>query len=436
MIRRFLDATFFLVFAALLSFGCTKTLQPLIPEEVEEPEPTPTDGLNELNYRGGLPNFFNKIKAGKEVTVAYLGGSITQIGNGWRDMTYNWLDSSFPDATFRQIEASIGGTGSDLGVFRMDEDVLSHNPDLVFVEFATNDHNATAEQIYRSMEGIVRKTWVKYPETDICFVYTMRESNIPALNSRLYQPSAVAMEKIAEHYNIPSIHMGVPVFRLLNADKLVFSGKPAEHPGKMVFTLDGVHPRSVESHKIYAGAVFRGLSIMKNFTAQLPHLQVAAFREDNWEGAQAIPLSEIAVKDGWELLAPTDPVSRPFVRFMPQIYKAATPGASFTIKFNGRVLGFYDLLGPSTSIIDVYIDGRRVTDLVRFDAACTSYRMSSFLYRELPPGDHVVKFVVTGKPIDKLGIFARAGVVITDTSKYSENSWFVSKVFFIGKQLN
>ena len=36
----------------------------------------------------------------------------------------------------------MGGTGSDLGVFRLQHDVLRQRPDLVFIEFAVNDAGA------------------------------------------------------------------------------------------------------------------------------------------------------------------------------------------------------------------------------------------------------------------------------------------------------
>lgn len=47
--------------------------------------------LVEFHPRGNLPNFFKKIKSGKEVTIAYIGGSITEAVNGWSDKTFNWF---------------------------------------------------------------------------------------------------------------------------------------------------------------------------------------------------------------------------------------------------------------------------------------------------------------------------------------------------------
>ena len=110
-----------------------------------------------LKIRNGLPNFFAKAMNGDSVTVAYFGGSIT-AQNGWRTTSLDWFKTRFPKARFTEINAAIGGTGSDFGVFRLKDHVLKFKPDLVFVEFAVNDGNASSEKIIRSMEGIVRQT--------------------------------------------------------------------------------------------------------------------------------------------------------------------------------------------------------------------------------------------------------------------------------------
>ena len=175
--------------------------------------------LEEFHERDGLLNFFRKVKSGHQINVAYIGGSITEAEHGWRSLTYNWLVTQYPKVLFKQINATIGGTGSNLGVFRLERDVLVNHPDLVFVEFAVNDGNSPAEAIQVAMEGIVRKIWRQNPETDICFVYTLAENGVKSLQEGNFQPSAAAMEQVADHYRIPSIHMGVEVVKLLEAGK-------------------------------------------------------------------------------------------------------------------------------------------------------------------------------------------------------------------------
>ena len=98
-----------------------------------------SDKVEEVNVREGVGNFLRKIREGKkEIVVAYLGGSITAM-TGWRDLTTDWLKKTYPGVMFKEIHASIGGTGSNLGMFRLERDVLSKKPDLVFLDFACND---------------------------------------------------------------------------------------------------------------------------------------------------------------------------------------------------------------------------------------------------------------------------------------------------------
>ena len=116
------------------------------PGEVEMKESVP------FTARGGLPNFAAKLKAGEPVTVAYFGGSITEQ-NGWRVQSADFLRGLYPKSKISPVNAAIGGTGSDLGAFRLAHDVLEHKPDLVFVEFAVNDHGAKPDRIRKAMEG-------------------------------------------------------------------------------------------------------------------------------------------------------------------------------------------------------------------------------------------------------------------------------------------
>jgi len=263
----------------------------------------------EVRVRGGIGHTMAKINAGHEVTVAYLGGSITAM-NGWRNKTTEWLKATYPKASFKEVHAAIGGTGSDLGVFRLGRDVLAHRPDLLFVEFATNDGGTQPEQIWRSMEGIVRQTWRQNPQTDIIFTYTITTAFTNDYCRGMCNRSASAMELLADHYAIPSINFGPRVAALINENKLIMDAKmietavPKESADRdrlireriaadprLLFANDGVHPRD-EGHDLYKASVIEGLTQMK----ELPPVDHAAklavpFVSDHWEAAKMVPVT-------------------------------------------------------------------------------------------------------------------------------------------------
>ena len=83
---------------------------------------------------------------GVPLTVVFFGGSLTWGANAsdpqktsYRALMMDYLQRKYPAASFRFVDAAIGGTGSKLGLFRIDRDVLAYQPDLVFLDFTVND---------------------------------------------------------------------------------------------------------------------------------------------------------------------------------------------------------------------------------------------------------------------------------------------------------
>jgi len=72
-----------------------------------------------------------------------------------------YLRKKYPRSSFDFHDAAIGGTDSQLGMFRLERDVLAWNPNLVFLDFTANDdltgrdiqHLAAYECLLREMIG-------------------------------------------------------------------------------------------------------------------------------------------------------------------------------------------------------------------------------------------------------------------------------------------
>ena len=99
------------------------------------------------------------------VTIAFLGDSVTQgcfdvylqasggietyfdQENGYPRHLAKLLAMLYPTVPFNMINAGISGSRATQGLQRLEQDVLSHNPDLVVVCFGLNDCGGGAEQV-------------------------------------------------------------------------------------------------------------------------------------------------------------------------------------------------------------------------------------------------------------------------------------------------
>lgn len=398
--------------------------------------------LVEFMPRGGLPNFLGKLGSGGDVRIAYFGGSIT-AADGWRSQTLKWIQQQFPQAKVFEINAAIGGTGSDLGVFRLRRDVLDHHPDLLFVEFAVNDAGAPPEQIHRCMEGIVRQTWRAFPEADICFAYTIAGNMLETTQSGKLPRSVAAMEQLAEHYRIPSINFGLEVARLEREGKLIFKGtKPTTEAeraalgGKMVFSSDAVHPFSDTGHELYSQAAARAIERLRNSPGKpTAHGLAEPFRPDHWEAAQLVPLKQAFFSSGWILLNPaTNGPARSFRNRLPEMWTASQPGETMEFRFRGTAAAIYDLLGPDCGQLRLIFDGSDKGLKPRFDSFCTYHRLGMmWIGSGLSNTTHSVKLAIAPEPLDKPKILAQRNEKMDRLERFQGRAWYAGALLLVGE---
>lgn len=406
----------------------------------------PLAPAKECTPRSGLPNFLKKADTpGAEIRIAYFGGSIT-TQNGWRPKTLAHFQKTCPQAKFSEINAAIGGTGSDLGVFRLKQDVLDHKPDLMFVEFATNDGGASPDQIFRCMEGIVRQTWRALPACDICFVYTLTEALAPPMLEGKFQRSASAMEKIADHYGIPTIHMAMEVAKLAKEGKLIWraplpkSDEDKKTLGdKFVFAPDSVHPHPATGHELYLQAIVRSLDPIKAAShAGGPHGLREPFIATNYENAKLIKLmpdSGITLPGGAPLLDPAkDDFGRRWANRMTTLHRISKPGDAMAFKFKGTRCAIYDIIGPDCGQVIVALDNQPPKIVPRFDAYCTYHRLASLMIgADLKDEVHTVRIEIHPDQPDKAAILAKNKNVIDKPERFNGTAFYPGAVMLIGE---
>jgi hypothetical protein len=365
----------------------------------------------ELRVRGGLPNFFAKLAAGGPVRIAYLGGSIT-AANGWRPKTLAWFKAQYPQATVIEINAAISGTGSDYGACRIDTDVLSKDPDLVFMEHRVNGGGGYEA---KSVEGIIRQIWKENPRTDICLVYTISLAMMKGEQAGKQTSFGAVMETVANAYGIPSIDLGVEIAHREKAGSLVFKGN-APVAGKLVFSKDGTHPGN-EGHEVYKAIIARSMLEMKPVGQPAAHRLPTPLETHRWETTELVPIRGAVLSSGWKAVDPrTDAVYRDdFGRtdaMLRGAVKCDRAGETITIRWNGTTIGFSDIPQARGMQVEMTVDQARTPIIVNRPQTESIRRYARFFYLpELPPGEHTAVLRVKQLP-EGLSFYAGQILVI------------------------
>ena len=139
-----------------------------------------------------------KGRAGETVTMAFIGGSITEGVGGGNDGCYARLTADMFAEKFgcdvNYVNAGLSGTPSNLGVLRLSRDVLEKSPDIIFVEFAVNDsQDKIAKESY---ESLVKAALNAPGEPAVILLFNVTEEGYTA---------QAHMKQIGEFYELPMI---------------------------------------------------------------------------------------------------------------------------------------------------------------------------------------------------------------------------------------
>ncbi len=201
-----------------------------------------------------LTSLMTRAARGDELTLAFLGGSITQGALASTPETcyafrvFDWFRETFPHSVFHFVNGGIGGTNSHYGVSRAVTDVLMYQPDLVIVDFSVNDVHgsegfdltgAALESFFaETYEGTLRRllSWTSAPAVlPLCNIQYSDGTTMEDTHAR-----------IADHYGLPHVSIRDTVYACLMAEKADL--------GRI--TPDGLHPNDA-GHALVADQVIR-----------------------------------------------------------------------------------------------------------------------------------------------------------------------------------
>lgn len=344
-----------------------------------------------FTLREGLPHCQNVFETTGKGTVAFVGGSITEM-NGWRNLVCEELQKRFPNTEFEFIAAGISSTGSTPGAFRLTTDVFKNGKkiDLLFEEAAVNDSTnfRTPTEMLRGMEGIVRQAKRLNPQVDIVMMHFAEPDK-----SRDYRagktPVVIAThEKVAEHYRIPSINLAKEVTDRIDAGEFSWEND-----------FRDLHPAPF-GHQLYANTISRLFDAAwtenrvstTSVTSQLPPpLDPFSYFYGHYVAIDQAILTEGWLRvDDWK---PTIPAGtrRGFVHV--PVLECTTPGKILEFPFQGTAVGIFAVAGPDTGVVEYSIDNGlwKQKDFFTPWSQGLYLPWSQIFEAELPEGKHTLR---------------------------------------------
>lgn len=317
------------------------------------------DADDYFTLRGSLDNCRLRFEREKKGKVVFVGGSITVMDNGWRQMTMDYLQQKFPETEFTFVNAGISSTGSPFAAFRLMKEVFEGGaPDLLFEEAAVNDLQVgqSDTHIKRGIEGILRRMRESAPKTDVVLMHFTEPRH-----SKDYRagktPKVIAMhEPIAEHYMVPTIHLAREVPERIDAGQFTWKDD-----------FKNLHP-SPFGHRLYASTIRRTLSAawdepLSEDAAAVEHALPEPIDKFCFSRGYYVAPTEINDLDGFALIEKCDPRAngvggrvRPGFHGVDMLV-GDEPGDQFSHTFKGRGVGLVVAAGSDAGEINYRIDG-------------------------------------------------------------------------------
>ena len=364
-----------------------------------------------------------KAKRGEEVTLAYIGGSITQGAGAVPVHTQSYVYKSYEQfrqrfgagdgSHIRLIKAGLGGTPSELGLVRYERDVLRDGtvePDVVVIEFAVNDAGDETKGV--CYESLVLKALggAKQPAVILLFSVFVNDWN---LQERL--------APVGWHYDLPMVSVKdavVEQFRLSKQQENVISKKQ--------FFYDIYHPANA-GHQVMAdclGLLFEAADQaapdQEDIHADKPPFLGDAFKDirlldrRNGEGLARISAGGFVETDSDLQMAPLDDQTSATPQFPYNWMHTAASGAeSFRMELRCKrlILVFKDSGSSSFGKALVRVDGE---DILTADPHVNNWTHCNavILYHEAEAREHRIEITMASGDEDKQFTILGFGVVL------------------------
>lgn len=344
--------------------------------------------LSELNLGNQvrLAGAMKKAAAGEEITVAYIGGSITQGSSAGDNDCYarlvtNWFQDTYPDATINYLRAGIGATGSYIGVHRVQRDVLSSDPDIVFVEFSVNDTTEETMRNVNSYDSLLRKIW-SYDSAPAIVCIGMTQDNGTSFQNYHYD--------IAKSYDLPFISYRNAILEVIDKGYIKWTD----------ISDDNIHPNT-QGHKVLTDIITHYLTSVNENKDSISGNESdfsTAYTKDKFAGADLLTPANSDASDPSGKIVSTENNFGNFIGCWTARGSNIFDGENTCLIFENveaKNIGLlYGKVTGGGTVLDVYVDDVAVGSVdARFPGGWGNYAEAAEIASFAETGTHTVKIV-------------------------------------------
>jgi len=320
-------------------------------------------GAAQAAGRASFEEFDRRAKAGERLNIVFFGASLTWGANAtdppltsYRGQLARRMEVAYPLARLKFHDAAIGGTGSQLGIFRLDRDVLARKPDLVFLDFSANDDISSADpETLASYEALVRRliTDAGCPVVQVLFpfLWDVKSANFAAMKRR------TAHLAIADAY-----HTAAGDAIALAVQRV----KDGQTTLEKLWPVDGVHPCD-EGYTLFADAAWAAFqdAVARKLVCVAPPKMLHA---DTYMKSARIHLTTLGpLPAGWRAGRP-NLTSAFFDMLMSrwlddEVIATGAKPERLKVTFRGSMVMLFGEGTPKSGHFRAYVDGKLVEHL-------------------------------------------------------------------------
>ena len=362
-----------------------------------------------------IKRVIEKARVGEDVTLAYIGGSITSGGNASPNSNcYAQTSAKKFAAVYGKnggenvhfINAGMHGTPSDIGIVRYRRDILGRLPkgsdhaDILFIEFAVNDYQcATAGGGY---EGLIRGALEDGSAVVLVFSVFQTMNRVCEMDYSRY----------GEHYELPMVSIGNAIEKyaaVVGFDDWFYS--------------DGLHPNN-DGHLLMADCIMRLMDKIDKEEVKADNIAdvnaIAPVKTSTYQGYRMIDSTTKAEDDAaivsvsaggfsekdkevpWFGYEYKDGKDAPW--FADNWMHTASGGddpLKLTVNCSSMLIVYKISNQPVFGQVDLFVDGRQTETLSCYDASGWNNGKVCIALDEKEAAEHTVELRMAGGSEDK-----------------------------------